>query len=97
MRGTRRDFVAKGAKRCSIWHAAARPRKALVNSRTVEHAEDVRRHKARRLPPRGERVDLWPPHIFPVLSRRKKRCARFVHLPHGRWTHSFNYQLIRNS
>ena len=40
MRGTRCDFVAKGAKRCSaIWHAAAGPQSPRENLRAVGHAK----------------------------------------------------------
>ena len=40
MRGTRCDFVAKGAKRCStIRHAAAGPQSPRANLRTVGHAK----------------------------------------------------------
>lgn len=72
-------------------------RKALVNSRTVEHAEEVRRHKARRLLPRGARVDLWLLHFFRATATEKEIHLLFICLADKQKTeYLFNYQLIRD-
>lgn len=91
MCGTRRDFVAKGAKYCSIWHAAAGPQ----NPRefTGRRARRGMRHKACCLLPRGACVDLCPPHsphAIATLDRKRDIFTRLICLAEC----SSSYKLI---
>lgn len=79
MRGTRRDFVAKGAKRCSIWHAVAGPQSP--REFTDRRARRGMRHKACCLLARGACVDLCPPHFPHAITAPDREKIRFAHLP----------------
>lgn len=93
MCGTRRDFVAKGAKRCSIRHAAAGPRKALVNSRTVEHAEERYGDIRHVVCSAGSACRFMATALFPCYHDRKKEMRAFCSFALRKIGYSFNYQL----